>query len=155
MDTGAIPEVHDDVKLGAEFAGVAGPLSVQGEYTTEQVNRQTGARLNFAGWYAQAGYFLTDDSRAATYADGVFGRVDPHGRYGAWQLALRYDAVNLNDADFVGGEEANLTAGLNWYANRFLRMSMNYVEVLKLHRPGSPHDGDRPDMLVARVWLNF
>lgn len=155
VDTGTIPEVDDDTKLGAEFAGVAGQLSVQGEYTTEQVNRHAGDRLNFAGWYAQAGYFLTDDSPAASYTHGVFGRIDPHGRHGAWQLALRYDAVNLTDADFVGGEEANLTAGLNWYANRYLRMSMNYVEVLKLHRPGNPHDEDKPDMLVARVWLNF
>lgn len=155
VDTGVIPGVDDNLKLGAEFAGVAGPLSLQGEYTTEQVNRQTGGRLNFAGWYAQAGYFLTDDSQAASYSNGIFGRVVPHGRYGAWQLALRYDAVDLTDAAFVGGEEANLTAGINWYANRYLRMSMNYVEVLKLDRPGSPHDDDKPDMLVTRVWLYF
>ena len=155
VDTGLIPGVEDNLKLGAEFAGVAGPLSLQGEYTTEQVNREVGGHLNFAGWYAQAGYFLTDDSQAATYADGAFGRLAPHGKYGAWQLALRYDAVNLTDADFVGGEEANLTAGLNWYANRYVRMSMNYVRVLKLDRPGSPHHDDKPDMLATRLWLYF
>jgi phosphate-selective porin OprO/OprP len=155
VDTDTIPDVNDNRKLGAEFAGVAGPLSVQAEYRTEQVNRRRGSDLHFSGWYAQAGYFLTGESQAASYAHGIFGRIDPRGRYGAWQLALRYDRVNLTDADFVGGEEANLTAGLNWYANRNLRMSMNYVAVLKLERPGNPHDHDRPDMLVTRVWLYF
>lgn len=33
VDTGVIPGVDDVRKLGAEFAGVAGPLSLQGEYT--------------------------------------------------------------------------------------------------------------------------
>lgn len=155
VDTGVIPGVDDVRKLGAEFAGVAGPLSVQGEYMTVQVNRQTGRHLNFAGWYAQAGYFLTDDSQAATYTRGIFGRIDPHRRYGAWQLVLRYDAVDLTDANVIGGEEANLTVGLNWYATRNTRMSMNYVKVLKLERPGSPHDRDKLDILVARVWLYF
>ncbi|HET7551941.1 MAG TPA: porin [Gemmatimonadaceae bacterium] len=155
VDTGVIPDVDDDLKVGAEIVGVAGPLSVQGEYTSDRVNRRTGRRLDFTGWYAQAGYFLTHDSQAPSYSHGIFGRIEPHGRYGAWQLALRYDAVDLTDADFTGGKEANLTAGLNCYANRYLRMSMNYVKVLKLDRPGSPHDDDEPDMLVARVWLYF
>lgn len=156
VDTDLIPDVSHDVKFGGEVAAVAGPLSLQGQYTTERINRNAGAgNLNFDGWYVQGLYFLTHDSQASTYKQGRFGGIKPHGRYGAWQVGLRYDTVDLIDGGFNGGREDNLTAALNWYVNKYIRFSMNYIKVLKLDRPGDAHDGDQPNMLVARMWLGF
>jgi phosphate-selective porin OprO/OprP len=156
VDTDAIPDVSSESKLGGEVAAVAGPLSVQGQYVAERMRRNTGAgNLDFDGWYLQGLYFLTDDSQASTYKQGRFGGINPSGRFGAWQLGLRYDTVDLIDGGFNGGREANVTAALNWYVNKYIRFSMNYVKVLKLDRPGDVHDGDRPNMLIARMWLGF
>lgn len=155
VDTSAIPDVDDDLKVGGEFAAVTGPLAFQGQYVSEQVRRGVGSNLNFDGWYVQGSYFLTGESRAAFYKGGRFGGVKPHGPNGAWQLGLRYDTVDLIDGGFNGGREANVTAALNWYINKYLRFSMNYVKVMKLDRPGNVHDDDKPDMVIARMWLGF
>ncbi len=47
--------------------------------------------------------------------------------WGAWQIALRYSAIDLNDKDIRGGKEENFTFGINWFLNPNLRMTFNYV----------------------------
>ncbi len=51
---------------------------------------------------------------------------------GAWELALRVSAIDLNSKDNVqnaidGGEMLDITAGLNWYINPATRVMFNYV----------------------------
>ncbi|HXO99106.1 MAG TPA: porin [Luteibacter sp.] len=155
IDTGPILNVDNQTKLGGELAGVYKRLSMQAQYDTEKVKRSTGPDLTFNGWYAQASLFLTDDSRAPAYENGSYGTIKPHGKYGAWQIGLRYDTQNLTSHDIVGGEETNVDAALNWYVNRYLRFSVNYVKVIKLDRPGDPHDGDKPTLVIGRMWIGW
>jgi phosphate-selective porin OprO/OprP len=42
-------------------------------------------------------------------------------------LAARYSTVDLNDADVEGGEQYDITGGLNWYLNPNTRIMLNYV----------------------------
>ena len=156
IDTGPIQAVDSQLKTGVEAAGMWGPLALQGQYTREQIRRNLGQPgLTFGGWYVQGSYFLTNDSRAAAYDGGAFGGIKPNGRYGAWQLALRYDHLNLLDKDVRGGEESNAAVALNWYINRYLRWSVDYIKVLKLDRPGTGFDGDKPGIVEARFWLGW
>ena len=39
----------------------------------------------------------------------------------------RYSAADLGSRDVRGGFEENVTAGLNWYPEPFIRVSTNYV----------------------------
>ncbi len=154
LNTGDIANVDDTFKLGAEGTAVYGPLAFEAEYMQENIQRNAGfSKLGFNAWYVEASYFLTDDSRAGAYEQGTFGSIKPRGDKGAWQLALRYDEMDLNDVDIVGGSESNVQAGVNYYVNRYLRFSLDYIKVVKMYRPGNIYDGDKPGMAAASLWL--
>jgi len=151
VDTGNITGVNDYIKIGGEFAIVEGPFSAQAEYAWTTVNRDTGEDLDFHGWYVQAAYFLTGESR--NYKKGAFGSITPKsvvGRngYGAWQLAARYSLIDLNDNDIDGGEAENVTIGLNWIPTPTLRFSGNYVRTLNID--GGDNDGNEPSLFQVR-----
>ncbi len=66
-------------------------------------------------------------------ATGSFGNVEPVEPRGAWELAVRYDALRLGDiynGNNVGIDVGALMLGVNWYANPNIRGSANYVRVL-------------------------
>lgn len=117
----------------AALALVLGPFSVQGEYYDARVARDTGGNLNFNGFYAYASYFITGESRPYLASEASFGRLYPkrnfdlRGGWGAWEVALRYSYLDLNDKDIQGGEEKNFTAGLNWYLNPNVLFRFNYI----------------------------
>jgi phosphate-selective porin len=65
---------------------------------------------------------------------GEFARVQPLlpmdpsvGRWGAWEMVLRYSSLDLTDQVVYGGELTDWTAGCNWYPAAFLRWSFNYI----------------------------
>jgi len=156
VDTGTIAAVEDFYKVGAEIATVNGPFSAQAEYITTSVNRGTGNDLDFDGWYAQAGYFLTGESR--NYKSGSFGGITPkasvgQGGIGAWELALRYSTVDLTDDDIDGGEADAVTLGVNWYATPTLRFSANYIDVLEVD--GGTYDDEEPRIFQVRSQWAF
>ena len=151
VDTGIISNGEDYLKLGAEFAAVEGPFSIQSEYIWTTVGREDGDDLDFNGWYAEAAYFLTGES--LNYKKGKFGAVSPIsivGRdgIGAWQIATRYSSINLNDQDIRGGEADSFTVGLNWFPTSTLRFSANYVNVLDVD--GGIHDAEEPSLVQVR-----
>ena len=151
VDTGAIYGADNYLKLGAELAAVEGPFSAQAEYVWTTVERESGSDLDFDGWYIQAAYFLTGESRR--YKKGKFAGVLPNsvvGRngIGAWQLAARYSAIDLTDSDIKGGEAESFTVGINWYPTSTLRFSANYITVLDVD--GGAHDGEEPSLAQVR-----
>jgi phosphate-selective porin OprO/OprP len=54
---------------------------------------------------------------------------------GAWELAVRLSEVDLSDADIFGGQQQDLTLGLNVYATPQIRFSAEYIEVLATSNP--------------------
>ena len=96
---------HDPAH-GLELAGVYGRLSAQSEAFKARVNRNSGVTdVDFDGWYAQTGYFLTGESRPYNVSTGTFGRVKPakpfnlrNNDWGAWEIVGRYSNTDLNDS---------------------------------------------------------
>lgn len=120
--------------VGAEAAVVLGPLAVQAEYITADVDAIEGPAARFSGYYVQAGYFLTGEHHPYDASDGVFGRVIPQrnfslekGQYGAVEMAARYSHLDLTDGSVNGGELTDLAVGLNWHLNPNTRLMLNYV----------------------------
>lgn len=135
VDTGTLMNVDNAVTVQPEAAFVYGPFAAQGEYVRHWVNRSgVGDDLTFDGWYAQASYFLTGESRNYQPHRGGFSRVAPaanlsEGGPGAWELAVRYSTLDLSDGSVQAGQEDNWTIGLNWHANSHLRFMFNYIFV--------------------------
>lgn len=155
-DTGTISNVNDFYKVGLEAATVMGPFSAQAEYITTTVSRTTASDLDFDGWYAQAGYFFTGESR--NYKNGSFGSITPKasvgdGGIGAWELALRYSTLDLIDRDINGGDVDSYTIGVNWFATPSLRFSANYVDVLNVK--GGTYDNQEPSVFQVRSQWAF
>ena len=145
-------------KAGLELAYQAGPFAAEAEYLTVDVDRDNGSDLTFDGFHVQASYILTGESRS--YGGGSFGGVTPQGAAGAWEVAARYSQMDLNDEDVQGGEQENITLGVNYYASSNLRFMANYVmaDVEDSSAPAMAAAGvsdDSPNAFVGRVQFAF
>jgi len=155
LSTGDDLVVDDYLTMGAELAIVKDRFSAQTEYVRTDLNREVGGDLSFDGWYAQAGWFLTNDTRPYSFKGAKFKAVKPNstvgkGGIGAWELAMRYSTIDLNDGSIVGGEMENLTLGLNWFPTAGLRVSANYIKMLEMDRVGSAYDDEEVDIMQLR-----
>ncbi|MES2636793.1 MAG: porin [Pseudomonadota bacterium] len=144
----------DDVSLaGVELAGMYGPLSFQSEYARASVSRTTGSDVDFDAFYAQIGYTLTGESRTYKGSDGEFKRLTPKnnfdwkkGTWGAWEVAGRYDELDLNDGNITGGEQKRVSLSLNWYLNDDVRVLAGYTRAFDLEdAPITKADGSDAD----------
>ncbi len=118
---------------GIELAGVADRFWFAGEYLRNEVDAPAFGDPSFAGSYLQAGYFLTDDHRRFKTSSGAFDRQKPSstwgkdGGRGAWEVAVRFSTLDLDDAGVAGGSQDNATVALNWYPNPATRLMINWV----------------------------
>lgn len=117
---------------GVELAAERGPLWVAGEAHWLRVSRPGLADPTFFGGYGEVGYVLTGESRG--YKNGIFGVVKPDrpvggGGWGALQATLRYDYLNMNDRDIVGGTQNGVIAALVWTPIESLRFNINYAHL--------------------------
>ncbi len=101
----------------------------------------------FEGWYAQATFMLTGETRNYNMSSAAFSNPKPRipfslsgGGWGAWEVATRYSDLDLNDHPGVigsplppdgirGGDQRIWTAGLNWYPNSVLKFELQYQNV--------------------------
>lgn len=131
VDTGV--HAADGVTLvDLEAAVVHGPLVVQSEWIQAEIDALGGADPSFDGYYLALGWVLTGEHHPYSKSSGAFGRLSPsksfrRGGTGAWELAVRYSALDLTDGAVQGGELTDWTLGLNWYLFSNVRSTFNYV----------------------------
>ncbi len=146
VDTG--PIMANNFQLFAAEGGlVLGSLHMQSEAIYAVVNQRGGPTVSFAGAYAQAAYLLTGEVRPYNRSGGVFGRVRPLNNFGycgwgAWELAVRWSYLDLNDANITGGRLNDLTAGVNWYLNPHTKFQFNYIHAFLVDAGGGDSNAD-------------
>ena len=143
VDTGAFAAKSDDI-YGFELGGVFNSLHVVGEAQWAKVNAysrgdiQTGLDAfstantalvpsddpTFFSWYAEAGYFLTGETRG--YKNGAWDRTKvlkpfSKGGWGALQVNARYDYLDLMTEDLQQGFTNNFTTGVAAASNSLSR----------------------------------
>ena len=148
VSTGAI-NADSAWAWGVEGAAQWRSLFAQGGYFGYGIDQRTAGKpeLNFNGWYAQASWVLTGESKGYNTSNGAFASPKPRipfsfdgGGFGAIELAARYSDLDLNDhagalgqalpANGVrGGEQQIFTAALSWYPVSALKFSMQAQNV--------------------------
>jgi phosphate-selective porin OprO/OprP len=130
---------NDIDMFGAELAGSYGPVHLESEYMRAQVigsGYQSGNVLQ--GYYVQGGWFLTGESRPYDEKKGTWGRLIPFHNFsvtdsgwgwGAWEIAYRYDLIDMNTRNVNGGSVNAGTLGVNWYLTPRVRFMTNWVHV--------------------------
>jgi len=153
VDTGDFNTDGNDL-VGLEGAVVHGPFSLQGEFMLKAVNGSGNPVL--WGFYGYGSWFLTGEHRAYDTSKALFTGVEPRknfppwkGGWGAWEAALRYSYIDLNDGDVAGGKERNLTAALNWHLTRHYRLMFNYINAKITDRATPPAVGDGKEQTYA------
>ncbi len=159
VDSGSL-DVSSYNRYGLEAAWLHGPFALQSEYMRVGLNRKLAGNPDpdFHGWYVEGSWFLTGESRHYKASSGSFSKVTPkgivgQGGIGAWEVGMRFSSIDLSDADIMGGEEQNLTVGLNWYTTPNIRFMANYVDVLNVD--GGTHNGDQPSAFLLRGQIEF
>ncbi len=166
LDTGVIFSNDAQQIANLEFAAAYGRWTFASEAACSWVtNAFTGglplangklppgaaARGTFSGTaaYTELLYFLTPDHRNYRKERPGYDRVVPrenfiyangeHGSIcsrGAWEVGVRYDALDLTDSGINGGTGQAITFALNWYLNPNARMQWNYFVMHRGFVPG-------------------
>jgi phosphate-selective porin OprO and OprP len=120
------------------LAAVYYNVSTQSNVPVSKTNHRA-LEPHFSSWDVEAQYFLTDDHEPFSDYHGYYDAVqvnDPvtDGGPGAIQLAARIDEANLNDVEYGihGGNETNLTLGVNWWPTSYSRVNVNYVRMFPI-----------------------
>lgn len=121
--------------LNLEAAAVVGPWWAQGEYTQAQADTFDAGNLTFSSYYLQTGWVMTGEYRPYRTNDGTFDVIVPKRPlswgdtrgWGAWELALRYSHVDLDDSVIRGGAMTDYTLGIHWYPTANTRVLLDYV----------------------------
>lgn len=155
VDTGTISGAMDGTLFGLEAAYNSGPLCIQAEWAQSSIDVDGGDDGDFDALSIQGSYWLTGDTNTYSKSKGSFDRPKIKKNFGdgegtgGWQLGLRYDTVDLNDASYAGGELDTWTAGVSWYLNPNTRWSFNFV------RADREEVEDTVDMIVLRFQVDF
>jgi phosphate-selective porin OprO/OprP len=149
------PTIFDhDTFWGLEGLIIWQSFHVMGEYTQLEADVSplfNGGDPTYTGWYVDAGWFITGETQS--YSKGVFGRPkvknpvvwSKGGGWGAWQIAGRYDVLDLtdkatsiqgapvtiggvtvNNACTLCGEQTTWIVGVNWWLNDYSRIQFQY-----------------------------
>jgi phosphate-selective porin OprO and OprP len=130
-------------------------VSTQSTTPTSKTNH-AAFEPHFSSWDIEGQYFLTDDYEPYSDYHGYYESVKVHhpvtdGGIGAIQLAVRLDEANLNDVKYGvhGGNETNLTLGVNWWPTSYTRVNVNYVKMFPIG--GGTNNGKSANIVAMRL----
>jgi phosphate-selective porin OprO/OprP len=154
--------VEAETNYGLEAALVHGPFHATGEVHWFEADTLTaGVSPTFFGGYAELGYYLTGETRGYRGARWDRTRVSRplgDGGFGAIQLNLRYDYLDLTSDGVVGGTQNGVQASLIWIPIDYVRFLFNYARLSYDDAAIPAAGGDRDysvDVFGARAQIDF
>lgn len=176
LNTGPILDATNFEILATEGRLNVGPLQFTGETMVNYLQRDANAPgvdkdLFFYGYYGYVSYFLTGEHLPHDRTSGTMTRVTPNrnfflfdrlrgrpggGGWGAWQIAARYDYIDLTDNNISGGIANHFTLGLNWHWSPYAKMQSNLIlGDIRERGPIGGYDGGSYTILGTRLMAEF
>lgn len=154
-DTGALAGVEAYTNLNLEVAYMNGPVLLRAQQVTRSNDAPTLLDPEFKGVAVEGAWVLTGERQRYSVGGGTFGEIRPDrdNAFGAWEIAARYSTLDLLDGAVLGGEQSNMTVGVNWYATRNIRVSVNYVDAKA--EPNRLGFADNPSSVMGRLQIAF
>lgn len=160
LETGAVSK--EDFFVGFEGGLQAGAFYVASEWAGLRAKRHgaDGSDPDFHGYYVEAGWFLTGEAKPLSPGEGVWKRPQilrpvASGGPGAWQVAARFDRLDLTANGIYGGEQNTYVFGVNWYVAERTRFSVNYSHSAIRDAFDAPANGPNGDNRVDAFGLRF
>jgi phosphate-selective porin OprO and OprP len=130
LDTDLIDQIDFTTLIGFEAAAYYNNLRLQSEYILSNVHRKNDLPTeNFDGFYVFGSWLLFGGKYNYNTYDGEFTQVARGKDWGDFELALRYDYINLNSGfdKIMAGAGEGITLGLNYYPNYNVKIMLNYA----------------------------
>lgn len=141
VNTGTLRNAADVGRLGLETIYQFGSYRVQAEYALTNVDGMHGqADRLFQAGYVEGAWVINGDGRpyrlVPDYGSGYAvlqgvavkdGQRISKGGIGVFEIGARYSAISLRDDGTKGGVEQNVTAGINWYPDKNVKVMADYV----------------------------
>lgn len=153
LRSGNIAGVETLSNLGLELAGRRGPVILQAQYITTNLERSAAPDVTLSGWYVQGSWVIGGRQREYNPQTGLFGAVDPRKSGKTFELAARYSVLEFDDAALGRGVARNVTVGANWYLNDNVRVMANYVRAETSDVPLVKDT--QADIFMARFQVSF
>ena len=119
-----------------DAVGIFGPFHALAEYNNFSAKSTLANNdVDIDSYSVEVGYFLTGESMKLKH--GLWSGITPKSSAGAWQIATRFESMNIDDS-VAGDDEADKwTIGLNYYANKNVRFMLDYDKVTNWEQNGS------------------
>ncbi|MDB5667663.1 MAG: hypothetical protein JWL74_613 [Alphaproteobacteria bacterium] len=162
LATPAMP-VEQETNYGLEAAVIRGPFHAVAEAHWLDAGTRTGPEPSLFGGYVELGWFITGEARG--YRGARFDRTRvrrggalEEGGFGALQVAVRYDHLDLSSNGVTGGKQAGWQAALTWIPTDHVRFLASYarLDYRDARLPAAGGDRDYAvDVLGVRAQLDF
>jgi phosphate-selective porin OprO/OprP len=154
--------VRGPFSIQGEYAWCAADNAVASSNTNLRPGIKNGTKLGdvwFNGGYIEVSYFLTGENRAydrrlgreaSTYIASPYTPFyltrSENGNFiwgrGAWEIAARWNHLNLNSDGIQGGESDALEVGLNWYLSNNMKIQFEYLHQDRYNLKKGVNPGD-------------
>ncbi len=133
VDTGTVTANEENL-FNAELLFQWKAFHAQLEFFGVDLSGSGGPEPSFTGWYVEVGYFVVGGQHHYSTDKKCNDRPKINQNFhaggggpGAWQVAFRYDTIDLTDSGVAGGVQDCFTVGVNWYWNPHMRVMFNVI----------------------------
>lgn len=85
--------------------------------------------IEMDGFYVQAAYTLTGETRGYKAGSGAFAAIKPKNEGGAWEVVARYEDAEVEiPGRSLSADLERMVLGVNWYVNKNVKFMLNYVD---------------------------
>lgn len=109
---------------------VYGSFHAMAEYLDHTVEQENTGDIDTTAFAVEAGYFLTGES--LKWKNGYTSGITPKSSSGAWQVAARFETLEIDPSLASESEYDKFTVGVNYYPTSNIRLMLNYDQVTDL-----------------------